>query len=105
LICEEQCPYGAIHLVRDEQPDVGVPVVDASKCNGCGWCEDRCPVLGDAAVVVVPHGELRLASGSYVEAARHEGLALEPRRRDEHEFRLDDRALPGQDLDRLPPQP
>lgn len=37
-ICVEACVYGAISL--DEH---GRPVVDTSKCNGCGRCEYKCP--------------------------------------------------------------
>jgi len=46
------------------------PFVIASKCNGCGFCEQRCPVLGESAIVVVPDGEIRLKEGSYVTEAK-----------------------------------
>lgn len=95
LVCEVQCPYQAIRLVRDEQHDVGVPVVDAHKCNGCGKCEDRCPVVGEAAIRVTPQGEIRLAQGSYLQAARDAGLRFEPRAREPHELRLDDSPQPA----------
>lgn len=36
--CVDYCPFGAIEL-NDERR----PVVDASKCNGCGICENVCP--------------------------------------------------------------
>ena len=38
--CEKACPYDAIAL-----DDVGHPVIDAAKCNGCGVCENVCPAL------------------------------------------------------------
>lgn len=38
--CEKTCPYEAIAL-----DDVGHPVIDAAKCNGCGVCENVCPAL------------------------------------------------------------
>ena len=38
--CEKACPYEAIAL-----NDVGHPVIDAAKCNGCGVCENVCPAL------------------------------------------------------------
>ena len=38
--CEKACPYEAIAL-----DDVGHPVIDAAKCNGCGVCENVCPAL------------------------------------------------------------
>ncbi|MBS3920545.1 MAG: 4Fe-4S binding protein [Deltaproteobacteria bacterium] len=68
LICDEICPYNAIVF----RPIEGYrrPVVIASKCNGCGFCEQRCPVLGESAIVVVPDGEIRLKEGSYVKEAK-----------------------------------
>jgi ferredoxin-type protein NapF len=68
LICDEICPYNAIVF----RPVEGYrrPVVIASRCNGCGYCELRCPVMGESAIVVVPDGEIRLAEGSYVREAR-----------------------------------
>ncbi|MCX8118995.1 MAG: 4Fe-4S dicluster domain-containing protein [Desulfobacterota bacterium] len=68
LICDEICPYNAIVF----RPVEGYrrPFVIASKCNGCGFCEQRCPVFGESAIVVVPDGEIRLKEGSYVQEAR-----------------------------------
>ncbi|MBS3906186.1 MAG: 4Fe-4S dicluster domain-containing protein [Syntrophaceae bacterium] len=68
LICDEICPYNAIVF----RPVEGYrrPVVIASKCNGCGFCEKKCPVLGESAIVVVPDGEIRLKEGSYVKEAQ-----------------------------------
>jgi MauM/NapG family ferredoxin protein len=68
LICDEICPYNAIVF----RPVEGYrrPVVIASKCNGCGFCEVRCPVLGESAIVVVPDGQIRLKNGSYVKEAK-----------------------------------
>jgi formate hydrogenlyase subunit 6/NADH:ubiquinone oxidoreductase subunit I len=68
LICDEICPYNAIVF----RPVEGYrrPVVIASKCNGCGFCEQRCPVKGESAIVVVPNGEIRLKEGSYVKEAK-----------------------------------
>ncbi|MBM4340507.1 MAG: 4Fe-4S dicluster domain-containing protein [Deltaproteobacteria bacterium] len=68
LICDEICPYNAIVF----RPVEGFrrPFVIASKCNGCGFCEQRCPVLGESAIVVVPDGEIRLKEGSYVTEAK-----------------------------------
>jgi ferredoxin-type protein NapG len=39
-VCIQECPYHAI--VSDDQKR---PVVDHSKCNGCGICEKVCPAL------------------------------------------------------------
>jgi MauM/NapG family ferredoxin protein len=76
LICDEQCPYNAIVFKQDAQHHVKLPVVNPRKCNGCGQCEDKCPVLGESAIIVVPQGELRLIEGSYVEEAQALGLVF-----------------------------
>jgi ferredoxin len=49
-----------------------------SHCNGCGFCETRCPVQGESAIVVVPHGEIRLKTGSYVTEAKRLKLDFTP---------------------------
>ncbi len=76
LICDEICPYNAIVF----RPVEGYrrPVVVASKCNGCGFCEQRCPVKGESAIVVVPNGEIRLKEGSYVKEAQKLQLEFKP---------------------------
>ncbi len=76
LICDEICPYNAIVF----RPVEGYrrPVVVASKCNGCGFCEQRCPVKGDSAIVVVPNGEIRLKEGSYMKEAKKLQLEFKP---------------------------
>jgi polyferredoxin len=76
LICDEICPYNAIVF----RPVEGYrrPVVIASKCNGCGFCEQRCPVKGESAIVVVPDGEIRLKEGSYVKEAKRLQLEFKP---------------------------
>jgi MauM/NapG family ferredoxin protein len=76
LICDEICPYNAIVSQFAAGHPVTVPVIDEDKCNGCGYCESRCPVTGEAAIVVEPLGELRLASGSYKEKAKELGLVF-----------------------------
>ncbi len=76
LICDEICPYNAIVF----RPVEGYrrPVVVPSKCNGCGFCEHRCPVQGESAIVVVPNGEIRLKEGSYVREAKRLQLEFKP---------------------------
>jgi len=76
LICDEICPYNAIVFRTVE--GYRRPVVIPSKCNGCGFCEQRCPVQGDSAIVVVPHGEIRLKQGSYVREAKKLQLEFRP---------------------------
>jgi ferredoxin len=76
LICDEICPYNAIVF----RPVEGYrrPVVIASKCNGCGFCEQRCPVRGESAIVVVTNGEIRLKEGSYIKEAKKLQLEFKP---------------------------
>ena len=76
LICDEICPYNAIVF----RPVEGYrrPVVIASRCNGCGYCEQRCPVKGESAIVVVPDGEIRLREGSYIKEAKKLQLEFKP---------------------------
>src|SRR5512136_2585523 len=76
LICDEICPYNAIVF----RPVEGYrrPVVVPSKCNGCGFCEQRCPVKGDSAIVVTPNGEIRLKEGSYMKEAKRLELEFKP---------------------------
>jgi MauM/NapG family ferredoxin protein len=76
LICDEVCPYNAIVSQFVSGHPNTVPVIDEDKCNGCGYCECKCPVTGESAIVVEPLGELRLASGSYKEKARELGLVF-----------------------------
>jgi polyferredoxin len=76
LICDEICPYNAIVF----RPIDGYrrPVVIASRCNGCGYCEQRCPVKGESAIVVVTDGEIRLKEGSYIAEAKKLYLEFKP---------------------------
>jgi len=76
LICDEICPYNAIVF----RPVEGYrrPVVVASRCNGCGYCEQKCPVKGESAIVVTPDGEIRLKQGSYVNEAKKLQLEFKP---------------------------
>ena len=67
LICDEQCPYNAI--VFQWKDGFRRPVVIENKCNGCGFCEEQCPVSGASAIIVTSRGEIRLSKGSYIEAA------------------------------------
>jgi formate hydrogenlyase subunit 6/NADH:ubiquinone oxidoreductase subunit I len=76
LICDEICPYNAIVFRTVE--GYRRPFVVASHCNGCGYCEDRCPVQGEAAIVVTPNGEIRLKDGSYVTEATRLQLEFKP---------------------------
>ena len=81
LICDEQCPYNAI--VFKWKDGVRRPVVIDTKCNGCGFCEQVCPVQGRSAIEVSQHGEIRLAGGSYIEKAKELRLEFKEERGDD----------------------
>ena len=57
------------HRVSHPSTDYRRPFVVASRCNGCGYCEQRCPVKGESAIVVIcrrrdpPHGGLLCRRG------------------------------------------
>jgi polyferredoxin len=67
IVCEEMCPLPekAVYLqeaeVKDNQGTVRtiqLPSVDRERCIGCGICEYKCPVNGEAAIrVYVPGTE------------------------------------------------
>ena len=98
LICDEICPYNAIASQFAAAHRVTVPVVDENKCNGCGYCEDKCPVIGESAIIVEPLGEVRLATGSYREKAQELGLVFHARNGVEDHFILDGaREGPGEE--------
>ena len=61
IVCEEMCPLPekAISLEKsqDTRTDIPgeellLPVVNSNRCIGCGICENKCPVVGDAAIRV-----------------------------------------------------
>jgi MauM/NapG family ferredoxin protein len=96
LICDEICPYNAISSQFVAGHTVTVPVIDENRCNGCGYCENKCPVIGESAIVVEPLGEVRLASGSYQEKARELGLVFHAKPGMEDHFILNAPEQPGQ---------
>jgi MauM/NapG family ferredoxin protein len=50
--CMRWCPYNAIRYVFSEAEYTLVPVIDPSKCNGCGACETACPTSPHKAIKV-----------------------------------------------------
>ncbi|MDL2316555.1 4Fe-4S binding protein [Desulfovibrio sp. OttesenSCG-928-A18] len=78
LVCQEVCPYGSVKVVQMPEAKVPVPVVDALRCYGCGYCEQHCPVRVPA-IVVEPLNAMRLKEKEYRRAGLEAGFFLEPR--------------------------
>lgn len=77
LVCDEVCPFGAIDLKRVKESRVAVPFVNEKRCNGCGFCENACPVPSESAIVIGPKGAFRMEKGSYIRAGRDSGFVFE----------------------------
>ncbi len=76
LVCDEACPYNAISFRPVPGKKNAAPFVIENRCIGCGWCENKCPVQGEAAIRVNVIGQLRLAEGSYQQRARELGFVF-----------------------------
>ncbi|MBZ5536505.1 MAG: 4Fe-4S dicluster domain-containing protein [Acidobacteriia bacterium] len=68
IVCEEHCPTSKkaiwfeeveVRNIQGEKIVVKQPRVDPDLCIGCGICEYKCPVKGQAAVRVASVGETR----------------------------------------------
>jgi MauM/NapG family ferredoxin protein len=102
LICDEQCPYDAIEFRIIE--GVRRPFVLEDRCNGCGVCEHKCPVQGQAAIVVTPIAALRLAEGSYIKESKRLGYEFSDVRPETEQFLLDESIFqPQSQSQQLPP--
>ena len=77
LVCDEVCPYGAVHLQPQPNLPVWAPVVNELACAGCGYCEHHCPVAAPKAITVLPENVIRLEHGGLQAAARAKGLTLD----------------------------
>ena len=71
IVCEEHCPTPdkaikfrevVVDNHKGDQVTVRQPYVVDSLCIGCGICEHKCPVEGDAAIRVTAAGESRHGS-------------------------------------------
>lgn len=81
LICDEACPFNAISSLNETIHQVMIlrPFIDERICTGCGLCEARCPIEGDAAIQVFSIGEERIRSGSYITEEKKQLRACEKR--------------------------
>ena len=73
IVCEEHCPTpdkaiksreAQVLNAKGELVTLLQPYVIDALCIGCGICENRCPLSGEAAVVVTSAGESRHAGRS-----------------------------------------
>lgn len=72
IVCEEHCPtpdkaikFREVEVTNSggEQVRVRQPYVIDRLCIGCGICEHKCPLEGEAAVLVTSAGQSRHAKG------------------------------------------
>ncbi len=72
IVCEEHCPLHPKAIQIDEKgvtlPDGSVkrikyPYIVVERCIGCGICENKCPLPGDAAVVVMAERDRNIVTG------------------------------------------
>ena len=72
IVCEEMCPLPEkaielelveVRLPTGETRILQRPVVIHDLCIGCGICEYKCPVVGEAAIRVYAHGSGRGKQG------------------------------------------
>ena len=66
------------------------------------YCETKCPVIGEAAIIVEPMGELRLMSGSYQQKARELGLIFHAKTTVADDFILNSPATFERDIYNVP---
>lgn len=51
--CAKNCPVGAIQMTETaSESGIFLPVIDSSKCIGCGACEYACPALPKAISII-----------------------------------------------------
>jgi len=87
LMCDEICPYNAIYRFNEMIDGKSIPVFNVVEdvCMGCGICAAKCAQDGARALKLIPQGEVRLASGSYIT-----DYVIEERKRVNDLDRIDD---------------
>jgi len=63
--CMRWCPYNAIRYVFSEAEYTLVPVIDASRCNGCGACEVFCPTNPRKAIRIFARADVVYVEGDF----------------------------------------
>jgi polyferredoxin len=56
--CARHCPTGAIRMAPQDPHDpksLGIPMIDVTRCIGCGACENLCPSRPYSAIYVEGH--------------------------------------------------
>jgi ferredoxin len=54
-LCSRKCPAGAITMISrnaDDETSPKIPMIDTSRCTGCGACEQLCPARPYSAIYV-----------------------------------------------------
>ena len=93
MVCQEVCPFGSVRIVHRDGQAVPVPVVDAMRCFGCGYCEYHCPTAAPA-IRVESLSALRLGDAKYKQTAERLGYILEPGTHGHIQDDVDDGELP-----------
>ncbi|MGN0038160.1 MAG: 4Fe-4S dicluster domain-containing protein [Coriobacteriales bacterium] len=63
-VCVDKCPYGALSLSAS-----GQPVLDETRCNGCGICQKACPSNTYRSYAGGQHRAIRVVPNSQRSAA------------------------------------
>ena len=50
--CAENCPSGAIRMVKYKGGSLKIPAINIDRCIGCGACEYLCPSAPFSAIYV-----------------------------------------------------
>lgn len=69
IVCEEHCPLPEKAIILEvkefidprtrEKRMVSYPYINPDLCTGCGICENKCPLGGEAGIIITREGEER----------------------------------------------